>query len=90
VKHEKTDIRIVEVIDACLKPDRDDLEQDKLHREDEVTAWFGVIRQLAERLVLMDFGACGETLNTMKEVSGKQLHNIYPGLVSFVGQTGKL
>ncbi|KAH0559390.1 hypothetical protein GP486_004094 [Trichoglossum hirsutum] len=85
VVHEKTDIRIAEIINASLKPDRTDSEEERLHQEDEVTAWFGVIRQLEGRLVFMDFGAYGEALNTIKEASGRQLHNIYPGLVSFVG-----
>jgi hypothetical protein len=84
--HERTDIRIYEILRASLRPDRTESEQKELHRRDESTTWFGVAREGGiEESTFKDYG---RFWNMMKESSRRGVRNVYPGLVSFVGHTG--
>jgi hypothetical protein len=84
--HERTDIRIHEILRASLRPDRTESEQKELHRRDESTTWFGVAREGGiEESTFQDYG---RFWNMMKESSRRGVRNVYPGLVSFVGHTG--
>jgi hypothetical protein len=86
VIHEKTDIRVDDLVKSSLKSARTPDEQIKLHLEDESTAWFGVVRDGIEKPKLRDYGRFGDLV---KELS-RGGRRFYPGLVSFVGETGKL
>ena len=72
-------------------------EQDMLHRNDEDTTWFGIIREDAEPLIFRDYGRyasiMADTLSPSSYHSsgwtvGVRDHRS-PSLVSFVGQTGQ-
>jgi hypothetical protein len=85
--HERTDIRIHEILRASLRPDRTESEQKELHKLDESTTWFGVAREGGiEESTFKDHG---RFWNMMKESSRRGVRNVYPGLVSFVGHTGR-
>lgn len=83
--HERTDVRVHEILAASLRPDRSESRQKELHRLDESTTWFGVAREGDEGSTFEDHG---RFWNIMKETSRKRVRNVYPGLVSFVGNTG--
>lgn len=84
--HERTDVRIHEVLRASLRPDRTESQQQELHRRDESTIWFGVARERGvEESTFKDHG---RFWNMMKESSRRGARNLYPSLVSFIGDTG--
>lgn len=84
--HERTDIRVHEILRASLRPDRTESEQKELHRRDESTTWFGVAREgEVEESTFKDHG---RFWNMLKKSSKRGVRNIYPGLVSFLGDTG--
>ena len=84
--HERTDIRIYEILRASLRPDRTASEQEDLHRRDERTTWFGVARVRGiEETTFRDYG---RFWRIMRESSRRGARNVYPALVSFVGDTG--
>ncbi len=85
--HERTDVRIYEILRASLRPKRSESEQKELHKKDESTTWFGVAREGGiEESTFKDHGRFWKM---MKELSKGGSRNIYPGLVSFVGHTGR-
>jgi hypothetical protein len=84
-------------IKAVLEARATSAEQDKLHKNDEDTVWFGVIREDA---ALPSFRDYGRYANIMTETLSASSHNgsdwapgvrdhRFPSLVSFVGQTGQ-
>ena len=97
IPHEKTDYRIAKKIKAILEAKTTSAEQDELHKNDEDTIWFGVIREDAELPTFRDYGKFAgimtDTLNPSlchdsDRTVGMRDHRV-PSLVSFVGQTGK-
>ena len=97
IPHEKTDLAIAMKIRAILEAKTTSVEQDILHRIDEDTTWFGVIREDAELPTFRDYGRfagiMADTLSPSSHHSsdwtvGMRDHR-FPSLVSFVGQTGQ-
>ncbi len=97
IPHEKTDIGIAKKIKAILEAKTTSAEQDRLHKNDEDTTWFGVIREDAELPIFRDYGRyAGIMADTLGPSShhrsdctvGVRDHR-FPSLVSFVGQTGE-
>ena len=96
IPHEKTDYRTAEKIKGILEVKKTPAEQEILHKNDEDTTWFGVIREDAELPTFRDYGRyaaiMAETLDPSSRHSsdrtfGARDHR-FPSLVSFVGQTG--
>ena len=96
IPHERTDYRTAEKIKAILEVKTTSAEQDILHKNDEDTTWFGVIREDAELPTFRDYGRyaaiMADTLHpSIRHGSdatfGARDHR-YPSLVSFVGETG--
>lgn len=96
IPHEKTDVGIAKKIKAILEAKTTSAEQDILHKNDEDTTWFGVIREDAELPTFRDYGRyAGIMADTLNQSShrgsdwtvGMRDHR-FPSLVSFVGQTG--
>ena len=96
IPHEKTDYRTAEKIKAILEVKTTSAEQDILHKNDEDTTWFGVIRDDAEVPIFRDYGRyaaiMADTLHPSFHYDsdatfGARDHR-FPSLVSFVGQTG--
>lgn len=86
VPHEKTNYHIAEKIQAVLEPRITAEERQELHRKDENTTWFGVAKNEMEDIVFQD---CGRYASLMASCSSRRRDPQYPGLVSFVGQTGR-
>lgn len=96
IPHEKTDYHTAEKIKAILEVKTTSAEQDMLHRKDEDTKWFGVLREAAELPTFRDYGRLAaimaETLHpslrhSSDDTFGARDHR-FPSLVSFVGETG--
>lgn len=96
IPHEKTYYRIAEKIKAILEVETTSAEQAILHKNDEDTTWFGVIREDAELPTFRDYGRyaaiMAETLHPSSRhgsdgIFGARDHR-FPSLVSFVGETG--
>ncbi|KAI9769094.1 MAG: hypothetical protein M1840_004445 [Geoglossum simile] len=83
--HEKTDIRVNDVVRRSLKVFMTSQEQMELHQQDENTTWFGVVGEGMEQLVLHDYGRFGDLIAEFREGRHRKR---YPRLVSFVGETG--
>ena len=72
-------------------------EQERLHKNDEDTTWFGVIREDAEPLIFRDYGRyasiMADTLSPLSYLSSDLMVGVRdrrsPSLVAFVGQTGQ-
>lgn len=61
-----------------------------LHTADESTTWFGIIREQGELPVFQDSGRYADLMSDTGPQGNLENHDTrYPGLVSFVGQTGK-
>lgn len=86
VPHEKTNHEVAQKIQAVLEPNITNEQRMDLHKEDENTTWFGVAKDEMDELIFQD---CGKYASLMAECSSGQKSRQYPGLVSFVGQTGK-
>jgi hypothetical protein len=84
--HEKTDLEVVERLrDTLDRPDRTPEEQQKLHKNDEDTTWFGIARDEANMPIFQDYGRYAAILAEPQEIRRRSR---YPQLVSFIGQTG--
>ncbi|KAH8665171.1 hypothetical protein BGZ60DRAFT_379045 [Tricladium varicosporioides] len=84
--HEKTDPEVVERLrDTLDNPDRTPEEQEKLHKNDEDTTWFGIGRDEANMPIFQDYGRYAAILAEPQDINRR---NRYPQLVSFIGQTG--
>lgn len=86
VPHEKTDREVAQKIQAVLDPNISHEQRKDLHKEDENTTWFGVAKDELDELIFQD---CGKYASLMADCSSGRKSRQYPGLVSFVGQTGK-
>ena len=87
---------IAKKIKAILEAKKTSAEQENLHKNDEDTTWFGVIREDAELPTFRDYGRfasiMADTLSPSSQKGsdwtvGMRDHR-YPSLVAFVGQTG--
>lgn len=96
IPHEKTDCRTAEKILSILEVKTTSAEQDILHKNDEETTWFGVIREDTELPTFRDYGRYAAIMSGTLNASsrhgsdgtfGARDHR-FPSLVSFVGETG--
>jgi len=85
VPHEKTDPHLAKRIKSIIEPSISEEEQNRLHREDDDTTWFGVFPNAAGQLLFHDFGRYEEFLS-QSTYSPKSRQ--FPSLISFVGPTG--
>jgi hypothetical protein len=86
--HEKTDLKVVERLrDTLDRQDRTPEEQEKLHKNDEDTTWFGIARDEANMPIFQDYGRYAAIL---AESLAMRRRSRYPQLVSFIGQTGMI
>jgi energy-coupling factor transporter ATP-binding protein EcfA2 len=96
--HERTAYDVAKKIKAVLSPSTSDLEREKQHREDIDTTWFGVVREDGGPHLFRDYGRYANLIGGVKQLRLKdpgaipsledETETLYPGLVSFVGQTG--
>ncbi len=85
-------------IKAILEAKKTPAEQDVLHKDDEDTTWFGIIREDPELPLFQDYGRFASIMtdtlkiisNTSSEVAPGGHDHRFPSLVSFVGQTGQV
>lgn len=90
VPHEKTSRELAIKIKEILEPDMSASKEEELHTEDEGTTWFGIIREQGEQPVFQDHGRYANLMSDTGPQGNFDLHSTrYPGLVSFVGQTGR-
>lgn len=89
--HEKTDQNVVKKLKAILEPPDSQEELRELHRRDEDTTWFGVIRNPnpdpitgLTRTSFKDYGRYAALMAETRPPNGELR---YPQLVSFIGQT---
>jgi hypothetical protein len=89
--HEKTDQNVVKKFKAILEPPDNQEELRELHRQDEDTTWFGVIRNPnpdpITGLTLTSIKDYGRYAALMAETRPPNGELRYPQLVSFIGQT---
>lgn len=98
VQHEKTDHEVATKINSILSPKLSEEAQHLLHEQDIDTTWFGVVREDHEYPLFRDYGRYATLIAGVKDLrlpdptSLSAPHDeqevLYPGLVSFVGQTG--
>jgi hypothetical protein len=76
-------------IKRVLESDATEMEQEQMHSKDENTTWFGIIREKGEMPLFQDYGRYAQI---MSDITSRDVHGApetrYPGMVSFVGQTG--
>ena len=83
-------------IKAVLQAKTTIVEQESLHKNDQDTIWFGIIRDDTAIHSFRDYGRyaaiMNQTLGVSRQKSSRLAPDIYdhrfPSLVSFVGQTG--
>ncbi|KAL4986567.1 hypothetical protein BDW68DRAFT_197978 [Aspergillus falconensis] len=85
IPHEKTDPRLAKIIEQTLEVELDEKQQSWMHLNDENSSWFGTLRDDDDDMVFHDHGRFADL---MAEMSARKRQLRYPGLVSFVGQTG--
>ncbi|KAL3429839.1 hypothetical protein BDV09DRAFT_202723 [Aspergillus tetrazonus] len=85
IPHEKTDPRLAKIIEQTLEVELDEKQQSWMHLKDENSSWFGTMRDDDDDMVFHDHGRFADL---MAEMSARKRQVRYPGLVSFVGQTG--
>jgi hypothetical protein len=76
-------------IKQVLESEITEIELQEMLREDEDTTWFGITGESDEPLNFQDYGRYGQIMSDIKlsHTHGAQ-ETLYPGLVSFIGQTG--
>jgi hypothetical protein len=92
IPHEKTDQVIANKLRATLEASATDLEQQEIFRQDENTAWFGVVKDESEDSVFYDYGRYADIMTEISQATSPKQANQrsrFPGLVSFVGETGR-
>lgn len=91
VPHEKTDQAVADKLRLILENAPCDSEQDRLFENDENTAWFGVAKDEFEDSIFHDYGRYAEIMSDIAMAAGERQRNTsrFPGLVSFVGETGR-
>jgi len=89
VPHEKTNYEVAMKIKQVLESDVTEMEQEEMHSKDENTTWFGIIREKGEMPLFQDYGRYAQIMSDiMSRDAHGALETRYPGMVSFVGQTG--
>lgn len=96
VPHERTDHNVAMKIKDILDSKPSDTEQERLHKNDEDTSWFGIVREDGELPLFQDYGRYANLMastsrsqwTSVSRLHSAQRDNRYPSLVSFVGQTG--
>lgn len=86
-QHERIDLKLAERIQNAIRPDRDSETTIRLHEEDKETSWFGIAKTQEMDL---GFGANRRYENLLADFSSRSRSNVYPSLVSFIGETGPL
>lgn len=84
-KHEKTELRLWEIINSILNPDTDSRKQQELHRENFDTKWFGV--EFDENTRKPCFHDYGRYVKLASE-TGRDPGTQHPSITCFVGETG--
>jgi hypothetical protein len=91
--HEKTDQGVVKKLKAILEPPDNQEELRELHRRDEDTTWFGVVKSPLPdpitghtRTSFKDYGRYTALMAETRPPNGELR---YPQLVSFIGQTSE-
>jgi hypothetical protein len=83
--HEKSDYEVVMRLKKILEPAAEVEVQQTLHKEDEDTTWFGVVRDTKNNPIFQDYG---RYTAIMAGSLSTQWGERFPQLVSFIGQTG--
>ena len=91
IPHEKTDQVIADKLRTTLEASPSEVEQEELFQNDENTAWFGVVKDESEDSIFYDYGRYADIMTEISRATGpRQRHGSrFPGLVCFVGETGK-
>jgi hypothetical protein len=89
IPHVKTDQAVADKLRATFESSPDDKEQQVLFQEDENTAWFGVVKDESGDLIFHDYGRYADIMAGIAKERGPSNNNRFPGLVCFVGETGK-
>lgn len=83
--HEKTEIELAKLIESILNPTTDKEQQATLHENSQVSKWFGVMNEEgSSKHDFHDFG-CFPRLAGGSDMDPDE---IFPCLVSFIGDTG--
>jgi hypothetical protein len=92
IPHEKTDQVIADKLRATLEASPNDIEQQELFRNDENTAWFGVVKDESGDSIFYDYGRYADIMTEISQITGPRQRqgSRFPGLVSFVGETGEV
>lgn len=90
VPHEKTDLKVALKIKRVMEPPiLSEKEEGVLHYKDEDTTWFGILREKGELPMFQDYGRYANLMaNAGIQDQLVAQETRYPGVVSFVGQTG--
>jgi hypothetical protein len=99
VPHERSDHVVAKKIKSALESKPTEAEQEQLHKKDEDTGWFGILREEGELPLFQDYGRYASLMasTTTRSVWNSPLQSHpgaaqrdtrFPSLVSFVGQTG--
>lgn len=86
MKHEQTDLLVVDTYRSILEPSSDPKDQEDLHRSDEGTTWFGVGQNKKGNYKFKDYDRFA---TLMADSLSAECPVRYPRIVSFIGQTGK-
>ncbi|KAI9158039.1 Calcium-independent phospholipase A2-gamma [Paramyrothecium foliicola] len=85
IPHEKVDPEIVESVNECMAEPEDENDEKQQHEDDQDTTWFGLDRDMGGEPVLSEYRRYAAI---MMDGASETTSARYPGLVSFVGQTG--
>lgn len=85
--HEKADPAVVHTLRQILEPTRTETEHAFELLEDEDTTWFGFGRDSSGQSMFYDYGRFSAI---MSELVANGSSDIYPQLVSVIGETGEL
>ena len=89
IPHEKTNYEVASKIKQVLESNMTESEQKHMHSKDENSTWFGILREKNEIPIFQDYGRYAQL---MSDIASRDPHGAqetrYPGVVSFVGQTG--
>jgi hypothetical protein len=85
VPHEKVDPTIVEALTQCMAEPEDENDQIEKHQDDEDTMWFGLDRDDGGEPILAEYRRYAAIMMQYPNTAAEPR---YPGLISFIGQTG--